>query len=216
MALAAVGVEPTDTSSTSKPAPRGAFVAADGGDAVTGGGGVGMSRVGEQPLQPQAGKARERLRQRPHALGDDPRAMEAGVHLDADVQPAPRGLEGRRERARALFAVDAHDHPRAPGEGQQPLRLARTDDRVGDEEVVAAGGLEEGLGLADLRDGEAGGPEGELQARDLGVLVGLGVRAQAYARAAGGVGHARHVRLQARHVDHDRGRVEVVFGHARA
>src|SRR5262249_51411048 len=91
----------------------------------------------------------------------------------------------------------------------KPPGLVHADDRVAEEDVVEAG-VREDLGLGDLGEREPAGAGRDLQAADEGRLVGLGVRAQLYARGARALLHRGDVPLDDVEVDQHRGGREVL------
>jgi hypothetical protein len=91
--------------------------------------------------------------------------------------------------------------------------LPAADDRIGDPHVLDAG-VREDLRLAELGHRQAGGACLELQPRDLGHLVGLGVRPQRDPAGSRACRHRRDVAAHHARVDDEGRRVAPVQGHA--
>ncbi len=204
--LAAPGVEPPDTTGTSKPA---SFRAARCRSTLTQVPVHADSCLLEGFLVEPRGPVEEpaefaaRLCDRHHLLrGGDAGAPDADVHLDhgPDAGQAARGLDG----------VDDDGHPAVPGQRPEPRQLLG-HDRVGDQHVVSR----QHLGLADLGHRDAGRARRELHARDLRDLVRLGVRPQRDAPAPALLRHAGDVALERVEVHVDGGCVEIESVHPR-
>lgn len=95
---------------------------------------------------------------------------------------------------------------------RQPVELARTEDVVGQEDVLQPR-LRHHLGLAELLAGDADRAEFHLPFRQERQLVGLDVRAQLQAVRVGVVLSSPEIRLDAVEVDDDGGGVEVLDLH---
>ena len=91
----------------------------------------------------------------------------------------------------------------------EPAQLACAHDLVAHQHVAHASAHER-LGLADLLAALADGTRGDLQQRDVGALVRLGVGPQPDARRARERGHVPQVVLERVEVDDQCGRVDVV------
>jgi hypothetical protein len=138
--------------------------------------------------------------------------MEPHVDLQHHVEDAPGRAEDPGQGGGSLDGVDSdREAPQALRQRQEACRLVGPHHRVGDEEVLEAGGREH-LGLRGLRHRQPGGAARDLQPADVDHLVGLGMRTQAHAVGAGPLRHARDVALQNVEVDENRRRRELVDG----
>src|SRR5205823_11849461 len=92
------------------------------------------------------------------------------VHLEADVNRSTVGGEKGRSLLRGRYRLHVEADSGLVEEGQELAVLRLADQRIGNVEVVEAG-VDHGLGLPDLCDGQASGAELELARGDLAGLV---------------------------------------------
>ena len=135
---------------------------------------------------------------------DEPDAVEGGdalgeldrIRSGRDAEPVHPAVEFEqhrdRESARRGHPRDAERHDlgvdgdrdgHATRQIREPVELPLTDERIADKDVLDAGARHH-LRFAQLRHLHAGGSGLELDARDLGQLVGLRVRPHRHAGLA--------------------------------
>ena len=177
MACAAVGVEPTETSSIGRPAARRSLAAVAASRSPSW---RAMSSTRPSSRRGSRGPAcvktpRSRRpgqrprRRRPTATarsGSDADAAVPDVDLQEDVERPAGVVEGPGQGGApsTLSTPTARRTRSASASSRRPL--SSPDDGVGDEEVVEAG-VGKDLRLADLRDGEPPRARGALEAGDL-------------------------------------------------
>ena len=159
----------------------------------------------------QAAKAQSRrfgdpLRQRHRGrAGRDAAAVRADVDLDVDVE-GHCGLRRRvRKREHIGGIVDQHADRRTACEVGEARDLGRRDDLVGDEHVGNAC-VDERRGFVGLLAADSDRAGGDLQPRDLGAFVRLGVRAQP--DAVRRIRQAIDVAREGVEIEDERGRVD--------
>ncbi len=178
---------------------------------------LGLALVG---LQPREGQARRRRDLPGDRHGGLARGDAAAAGADIDLHEAFEGdavLHGRRREVVDIAeVVDADQHPRPRGERRQAIDLLRRDHLVGDQHVADAG-THQRLGLADLLAADAAGAAPlDLHHRDVGRLVGLGVRPVAQAVRLHEAAELLDVALERVEIDHQAGGVDLLDRHADA
>jgi hypothetical protein len=174
-----------------------------------------------------AGVALEPAEAERRLLRHEPREREGGLaggHAGAPVadvhvhEHAERDARGRRRAAQlgdvGRMIHDDHRVGRLAHEAHETPDRAGRHDLGGDQQPADARARHH-LGLAELRAGDAERAGGDLTARDLGTLVGLGVGADRLAGAPRVPGHRGEVLLEAVEVEEQRGRRDLVAGHRR-
>ena len=139
----------------------------------------------------------------------DARAVLADVELDQGVGLQAAGGEHGGERLGRLERVDRDGHRGAALEhSRDPVPLLRPVAGVVQQQRADPVRRHD-LGLAGLCDRDPARARGELQRRDLGDLVGLGVRPQGDPATARILGHAADVRVHHIQVDDRHRRIEL-------
>ena len=198
-----------------------------GGDGVAALGGaaqvLGAALVGVQARKVQPGLARHRVGQRQGGFARRNAAarlahVDFHQHTDACLG---RGLgHGFGQAVDAVGAVYGQRQPpalrlQARGQAGQAQQFGQGDHFVGDGDVVHAAGRQ-CLGLGGLLYAGAGGTSALQPQGQLGAFVRLGVRAPQHLVLAGKVGHARDVAFHGVEVDHQCGRIDLVYAQADA
>ncbi len=175
---------------------------------------LGLALVGLQAREAQARRRRDLLRDRHGGLaGRDAAAAGADVDLHEAFEGDAVLDRRRREVVDVAEVVDADQHPRPGGERGEALDLLRRDHLVGDQHVADAGAHQR-LGLADLLAADAAGAAPlDLQDRDVGRLVGLGVRPVAQAVRLHEAAELVDVALEGVEVDQQAGGVHLLDRH---
>jgi hypothetical protein len=134
--------------------------------------------------------------------------VQPGVDVHVYPQLAPCGNGGRTQPASRDLTLDVDRDHAAAGELREPTPLTRTDDRVGNDNIAAAGGSED-LSLGHLGDHQTHRSSRELLSGDGWRLVRLGVGTKRHASGLGRRLPALDVGLHDVKIDEQRGRLQL-------